>query len=272
MKNKVLAAAVFLTLVFTVSVAVQWHELSSEQQAFVHIAGQVLAKRKAARQVAGGGAFYEAGNKTDETGKADREVLPEYRDLVRENPDFAGWLAIDETVINYPVMQTPDDIEYYLHRDFKGEKSYAGTPFVGSGSLQEENGDLFLYGHNMKNGTMFATLFRYQNKNFWETHPMIRLDSCYEHREYRVFSVFQAEETEWSKASGLFYPAGDGGRIGKKREEFLKKLKQRGRHESDVPLDRDSQLLFLVTCSYGTENSRLVVAAVREDQTGEMRR
>lgn len=137
---------------------------------------------------------------------------------------------------------------------------------------KEENGDLYIYGHNMKNGTMFAMLFRYQNKNFWETHPMIRLDSCYEHREYRVFSVFQAEETEWSKASGLFYPAGDGGRIGKKREEFLKKLKQRGQHESDVPLDRDSQFLFLVTCSYGTENSRLVVAAVREDQTGEMRR
>lgn len=266
MKNKVLAAAVFLTLVFTVSVAVQWHELSSEQQAFVHIADQVSAKREAARQAAGGGGCYETGNKTDETGEAEREGLPEYRELVQENPDFAGWLAIDETVINYPVMQTPDDVEYYLHRDFKGKKSYAGTPFVGSGSLQEERGDLFVYGHNMKNGTMFATLFWYQHKNFLEAHPMIRLDSRYEHREYRVFSVFQAEETEWSKAGGLFYHTGYGGGDGKNREEFLKKLKQRGQHECDVLLDRDSQLLFLITCSYGKENSRLVVAAVREKQ------
>ena len=64
----------------------------------------------------------------------------------------------------------------------------------------------------------------------------------------------------------LFYHTGYGGRDGKNREEFLKKLKQREQHESDVLLDRDSQLLFLIICSYGKENSRLVVVAVRETQ------
>jgi len=188
------------------------------------------------------------------------KILPEYHELALKNPDFAGWIVIDDTAINYPIMQTPKELEYYLHRDFKGKASYAGTPFVGRGNLQEKR-DLFLYGHNMRNGTMFADLLKYQKKPFWEAHQVIQVDNLYEHREYRVFSVFYAEETEWSEEGGLFADAGLGSM---KREELIEILIERGMHENRIFPDHRAPLLFLITCGYWKKDSRLVVVAIRE--------
>ncbi len=86
----------------------------------------------------------------------------EYREIVKGNPDFAGWISSAGTSIDYPVMQMSWEPEYYLHRNFAGEDSFAGVPFMGSGDMKE--GDIFLYGHNMKNGTMFADLLKYQKE------------------------------------------------------------------------------------------------------------
>ena len=75
----------------------------------------------------------------------ERTVLPEYQELAEINPDFVGWIFIDGTNIDYPVMQTLWEPEYYLHRNFTREYSYAGVPFVGTGDLQAEKEDIFIY-------------------------------------------------------------------------------------------------------------------------------
>ena len=86
-----------------------------------------------------------------------KNVLPQYAQLYEMNPDFFGWITIDETNINYPVMYTPDRPEYYLHRAFDGSSSNSGVPFVEENCPPDGNYYL-IYGHHMKNGTMFEQI------------------------------------------------------------------------------------------------------------------
>lgn len=85
--------------------------------------------------------------------------------MKEQNPDFFGWISIEGTELNYPVMHTPKDEEYYLRRDFNGEDSQSGVPFL-SASCYEGCGNYLIYGHNMKNGSMFATLLAYADRDF----------------------------------------------------------------------------------------------------------
>lgn len=261
MKKIVMIILFTLTMFLTVLLVQKWLVLDSEQQDFAELVAYIADKKAEAEN---GDTDTENSENVDSSGRMEEkelEVLPEYRELVLENPDFAGWIVIDDTAINYPIMQKTGELEYYLHRSFTGQDSYAGTPFVGNGNLQDE-GDLFVYGHNMKNGTMFADLLQYQQKTFWDAHPVLQLDNLYEHREYRVFSIFYAKETEWHEDNGLFSWHSFRGSI--TRDEYIEILQKRGLHGNNVLVNSEESLLFLVTCSYWKEGDRLVVAAVRE--------
>lgn len=186
-------------------------------------------------------------------------MLEEYQELYKENTDFAGWITIEGTNIDYPVMQNLADREYYLHRDFYKKDSYAGIPFVGTGDMNLEEGPLFLYGHNMKNGTMFADLLNYQSKDYWEKHTEVLLDTLWEHRQYKIFAVLRVSEKEWSETTGLFYSD----MVGHKQIDVSKiiGLKDRSIFETNiVPCDK-APLLYLITCSYSQRNERFVVVA-----------
>lgn len=195
---------------------------------------------------------------TNERG-AQKEVLPEYRELVKENPDFAGWISIEETRIDYPVMQKKEEPEYYLHRNFYGEDSYAGVPFVGWGDLKDGGGAIFLYGHNMRNGTMFADLLKYRKEGYLKDHPIIRLDSIYERHEYRVVAILDVTEDEWLREDGMFY-----GYMGSKdvrQDGILEDVKENALCAVDFRENGGEKLLFLVTCGYLKEEGRVVLVA-----------
>ena len=117
------------------------------------------------------------------------QPLPQYQSFAEQNPDFVGWLKIDDTVIDYPVIHTPEDPEKYLHADFNGAYSYAGVPFIDY-RCTEDSDNVLIYGHNMSDGSMFHTLVKYEQKNHWQAHPVIRFDSVYEEREYEVVAAF----------------------------------------------------------------------------------
>lgn len=193
-----------------------------------------------------------------------REVLPEYQEVAEENPDFVGWILIEGTNINYPVMQTSWEPEYYLHRDFTGEYSYVGVPFVGSGNIKAEDGDIFIYGHNMRNGSMFADLLQYQKEEFWRTHPVIALDTLWEHRRYEVFAAFYANENEWMQEGGRIYRVLHKNNVS--RTEAFRILKEAGAYDTGITPEQDSSLLYLATCSYQEPGSRFVVAGVLIDE------
>lgn len=250
-KKFIMIIIIALTMISTVLLAYKWHVLDNEQQAFAQLADKVVNKKQ---YISKG---YIDSKPTETVGKEEGkkiDILPEYLDLFAENPDFAGWIVINDTIINYPVMQTPGDVEYYLHRDFERHDSYSGTPFVGTGNLQDLQHDIFLYGHNMRNGTMFAELLNYQQKEFWENHQTIQLDSRSERRSYTVFTAMLVNEQQWSNKDGLFSAFYTG-----QREEWIKKLINLGLYETDII--PQSPLLFLVTCS---QEERFVVVAFQK--------
>lgn len=97
--------------------------------------------------------------------------------LITENADCIGWLSIDGTNISYPVMHTPSDPQKYLRRSFYGQYSQSGVPFL-DGRCSTVGGNLIIYGHNMKNGTMFSDLKKYLNTDFLNSHRTVRLETA----------------------------------------------------------------------------------------------
>lgn len=97
--------------------------------------------------------------------------------LIAANTDCIGWLSIDGTSISYPVMHTPSDPQKYLRQNFYGKYSQSGVPFLDS-RCSMNGGNLIIYGHNMKNGTMFSDLKKYLNTDFLNSHRTVRLETA----------------------------------------------------------------------------------------------
>ena len=116
--------------------------------------------------------------------------------LITENADCIGWLSIDGTNISYPVMHTPSDPQKYLSRNFYGKYSQSGVPFLdGRCDLQSTN--LIIYGHNMKNGTMFSDLKRYVDRDFLNAHRTVKFETT---DGVQTFIVTEALKTNTSDA------------------------------------------------------------------------
>ena len=163
-------------------------------------------------------------------------MLYQYDPLWQQNPDLAGWLTIDGTQLDNPVMFTPDDPEYYLRRGFDREYARSGSLFVSEGCTEQGN-HVLIYGHNMRNGTMFGELDAYQSQEYAQAHPLIRFDTLREERVYQVLAVFRSR-VYWQEERGALFDTG-------------------------VEAAYGDELLTLSTCSYHTQNGRFVLVAVR---------
>ena len=129
--------------------------------------------------------------------------------LIAENADCIGWLSIDGTNISYPVMHTPSDPQKYLRRNFYGRYSQSGVPFLdGRCNLQSTN--LIIYGHNMKNGTMFSDLKKYVDGDFLNAHRTVKLETA---DGVQTFTVTEALKTNTSDAWCNRIAAEDGRRL-----------------------------------------------------------
>lgn len=127
----------------------------------------------------------DAENKKKAKKKAAAEkpaVLKKYKDLYEQNKDLAGWLSIAGTNINYPVMQTGEkNGDFYLHHDFEKKESDHGTLFIDArNDYVDRDTNLIIYGHNMRDGTMFGGLKSFMDKNYFEQHPELVFDTIYE--------------------------------------------------------------------------------------------
>jgi sortase B len=122
-------------------------------------------------------------------------MLEQYRALYEQNTDMAGWIRVDGTGIDYPVMYTAD--EFYLSHGFDTAASRSGGPFIDQRCAIVPFGtNTIIYGHHMKNGTMFAGLERYEDEDFFEKHPTVRFDTLYEQREYEIIAYLKARFIE----------------------------------------------------------------------------
>ena len=116
--------------------------------------------------------------------------------LITENADCIGWLSIDGTTISYPVMHTPSDPQKYLRRNFYGKYSQSGVPFL-DGRCGLQNSNLIIYGHNMRNGTMFSDLKRYVDRDFLNAHRTVKFETA---DGVQTFIVTEALKTNTSDA------------------------------------------------------------------------
>ncbi len=175
--------------------------------------------------------------------------------LFDENPDCIGWLSISGTVIDYPIMHTPDDPQKYLHKDFYGKYSSSGVPFLDA-RCEAASDNLIIYGHNMKNGTMFGTLKRYTDKSCLAEHPIIELETETSCVQYAVFAVVSVKKTdEWySFITACTQEDYD-------RQIFY--LREKAMLTTDVMPVFGQQILTLSTCYGSNKDGRLLVVAVK---------
>lgn len=190
----------------------------------------------------------------------ERSMIGRYYDLYQKNSDFIGWLQIDGTKLNYPVMFTPEEPEYYLHRSFDRETSVSGVPFIGEGSFPDSS-NIMIYGHNMKNGTMFATLMKYAKEEFWREHPVIQFDSLYEEVMYEIIGAFYSKEYTQEETGVFKYYQYLDLSTPDAFDEYYEKVKRVSLYDTGIEAEFGEQLLTLSTCSYHVKDGRFVVVA-----------
>ena len=190
-------------------------------------------------------------------GIADRQVLGENRDLFLENPDLIGWVTINGTKIDYPVMWTPENPEYYSTRGFDRTESKNGLLFLDAKSnINESGGNLIIYGHNMKNGSMFADLLKYKKESYWKEHPTIQLDTLYDSRSYEITAVAATNDLDMLPYA---YTGADDNAM----ERALESMKEIALYDTGIETEPGDDHLTLSTCDYSETDGRLVVMARR---------
>ena len=122
----------------------------------------------------------------------EKTVLSEYAELFLQNMDMVGWIKVEDTNINYPVMHTPDNPDFYLKHGFdKGYTDY-GCPYVQENcDVQEASDNIIIYGHHMKNGSMFADLEKFKSEDFYKEHKTISFNTLTDKYEYEIVAVFK---------------------------------------------------------------------------------
>ena len=188
-----------------------------------------------------------------------REVRPRLQEQYEKNPDLAGWLTIPGTRIDYPVMYSPDEPERYLHANFEVSYSFAGLPFIDA-ACDPESGNRIIYAHNMLDGSMFRTLLKYQQKDFWQRNPVISFSTLYEEQEYEVVAAFYDKVYKKSDTNFKFYQFYDTSDQSS-FDEAMAYYREHALYDTGVTAQCGDLFLTLVTCAYQTENGRFVVVA-----------
>lgn len=227
---------VLLAVIFTVSGYLTFRELwarSKAQKDFDSLAQQAQMQTSPAPET-------EAVHKRDIAA------------LTADNADCVGWVCIPDTAINYPVMLSPDEPQRYLHRSFSGAYSVYGVPFL-DGKSQSDDVNQIIFGHNMKDGSMFAGLHCYEDPAFYQDHPVIEFETVDGCREYTIFAVLQLNKNDpWYD-----FFTGDSDEYAAAVDALcLKAL-----YDTGCKPSYPQKLLTLSTCGGKDRSARLVVVA-----------
>lgn len=185
-------------------------------------------------------------------------AFEKYAEVSAKNSDFIGWISIDGTRIDYPVMQTKDNPDYYLKRNFEKRYSDYGVPYIAESCDVDISDNTVIYGHHMNNGTMFSDLCKYESKSFYEQHKTIRFDTLGGYGEYEVLAVFKT--VAYSESGFKYYRFNTA--AGKEQfDEYVSKCKELSFFDTGVHAKYGDKLVTLSTCEYSQTNGRLVVVA-----------
>lgn len=189
-------------------------------------------------------------------------VLPEYQTLYQKNKKLIGWLTIEGTGIDYPVMQTANN-EYYLDHNFNQEYDKNGSIFMDAAcDVVHRSTNLIIYGHHMKSGKMFGNLNSYSSREYCEKHSTIRFDTIYERGVYQVMYVFRSRIYNEDEVVFKYYQFIDAASE-KEFESNMKEMAALSLYETGVTASYGDELLTLSTCDSSETDGRFVVVAKR---------
>lgn len=203
------------------------------------------------------------------------QILPKYEELYKENSDLVGWIKIEDTLINNPVMQTKigennNDPNFYIHRDWEKKESSHGLIYIDA-SCELDGKNIIIYGHRMKDNTMFGSLKYYKEEKYYKKHSIINFDTLYEEREYEIIGVCLAkvyysgdtDEAVIKDDEFTFYKYAQ---INNENEfqEYIDYVKRNSLYKIDFDVQYEDELITLCTCDYYTKDGRLLVIAKRK--------
>lgn len=190
-------------------------------------------------------------------------MLPEYAELYEQNNDLVGWICIEDTKINYPVMQSVDNPNFYLKHGFDKAYTDYGCPYVGENcDVTKPSDNLIIYGHHMKNGSMFSDLEKFKKKDFWEEHKTFSFNTLYEKQTYEVIAVFKTVVYTGSANEFKYFQFSDA-QTSQQFDEYIAKCKDKALYDTGVSAEYGDKLITLSTCEYSNTNGRLVLVAKR---------
>lgn len=183
------------------------------------------------------------GEETEEAGEDERRARIDLEALKAENEDVVGWIEIPDTEISYPLMHGEDN-DYYLKHTFSGNKNSSGSIFIeakNKGDLSEPH--TIIYGHNMKNGSMFGDLKEYRNASYLVDHPLVYIDLEDGTHAYEIFSCYETDSNSDT------YTIGFSGEPDQYYERFLKIIKDRSLYDTGIEVSKDNHVITLSTCT-----------------------
>ena len=197
------------------------------------------------------------GQKEEQVGREPEVSAIDLRSLQSKYPDVRGWLTIPESGIDYPVLQSsPEDPEYYLRRDYRGNYDINGSLFLQADCILGESGNLIIYGHNMNSGAMFGNLDQYASYDYWKAHPKVFFQTPEGMEEYQIAAVLKADVSMFDFQQAFFHsPQG--------AEAYVQQAKEVALFETGVDGIGCEKTLTLVTCSYEWKQARNILVAVK---------
>ena len=190
--------------------------------------------------------------------------------MLKENSDFKGWITVPNTKIDNPIYQT-DNNEYYLTHNQQKQKSVYGALFFDCKNTITENEtdkNLVIYGHHMKNGSMFANLTKYKSLSFYKENPTVEFSTLYKKNTYKIYAAFVLNASK-EDDNGYIYNISRKSFIDDSDfNAWVNEARERSLINTEVDVQSGDNIITLVTCSYEFDNARFVVMA-RETREGE---
>lgn len=191
----------------------------------------------------------------EEVDIGERKIRSQFIDLQKINEDVVGWISIEDTKVNYPILQAEDNA-YYLNKNYQHDRTAAGSIFMDfRNDVADYDPNIILYGHRMKDNSMFDSLEYFLDEDFFNNHGVIQIDTLYESYDAQVFAAYSTTtdfdyiQTEFDEALDFI--------------TLFSRMKNNSKYESDVEVNLDDQIITLSTCDYllDPNEGRLVVHA-----------
>lgn len=272
-KHRLIRAVLLISMMFSLSLLAREQYLSvrhrKDQERLKEILKVQEEAAKKAREAQEKAGQSERAKKEQEEADSHPEpeppkepvMLERFEKLYEENNDLAGWLSIDGMKIDYPVMQCEDD-EYYLHHDFERNENRYGCLYVRNRADLDDGVNFVIYGHNMRDGSMFGDLDFYKEESFCREHSLISFDTLYEERTYEIIAVFLSRIYNSDDDAFKYYQFYEAD-TEEDFDDFYENIKELSLYDTGVTAQFGDTFLTLSTCAYHVENGRLAVVAKR---------